>query len=115
VVRTADTVADERADDGKLRRFDDDLDGVRDVADVVPDAGLLDARVARVLADLEQPPRLVGDLTDPERVCAVRDQSVEVIPTSTEIRSPSSTRCEPGIPWTTIEFGEMHVAAGKPR
>src|SRR2546423_770766 len=37
------------------------------------------------------------------------------MPTSTEIRSPSSTRCSPGMPWTTIAFGEMHVAAAERR
>ena len=35
-----------------------------------------------------------------------------VTPTSTERMSPSASSRRPGIPWTTIEFGERQVAAG---
>ena len=68
---------DEGADDREAGRLDDGLHGVGDVADVVADARLLDPGVARLLADVEQPPRLVGDLTHGERVGAVGDQAVE--------------------------------------
>jgi hypothetical protein len=33
-------------------------------------------------------------------------------PTSIVIRSPSATRYGPGMPWTTIAFGEMQISAG---
>ena len=35
-----------------------------------------------------------------------------VTPTSNEMMSPSSARYSPGMPWTIIAFGEMHIAAG---
>ena len=35
-----------------------------------------------------------------------------VTPTSTERMSPSASFVAPGIPWTTMSFGERHVAAG---
>ena len=35
-----------------------------------------------------------------------------VTPTSTDRMSPSSSRCGPGMPCTTMSFGERQVAAG---
>ena len=35
-----------------------------------------------------------------------------VTPTSIETRSPSATAYAPGIPCTTMSFGEMQIAAG---
>src|SRR5207249_2749090 len=41
-------------------------------------------------------------------------QPSSVTPRSIEIRPPSRARYVVGIPWTTIEFGEMQSAAGNP-
>ncbi len=53
VVRPPDTVSDEAPHDGEARSLDDDLDGVRDVGEMVADAGLLDAGVEPFPADVE--------------------------------------------------------------
>jgi hypothetical protein len=77
VVRAADAVADEAADDGESSALDHGLDGVPDVGHVVADARLVDARSQRLLADVEEPLRLGVDLADAEGVGAVRDEPIE--------------------------------------
>ncbi len=42
-------------------------------------------------------------------------QPSSVTPMSTEMMSPRWSRYGPGIPWTTIEFGEAQIEPGKPR
>src|SRR5437588_10013358 len=77
VVVASDPVAHERAHDRKAGVLDARLHRVRDVPDVVAGVRLGDARVTRLLADVEQPPGLGRDLTDCEGVGAVRDKPVE--------------------------------------
>src|SRR5439155_10313366 len=77
VVRAADAVADEAADDREAGALDNVLDRMADVGDVVADARLLDPGGKRLLADVEQPLGLGRDLADPERIGAVGDQTVE--------------------------------------
>src|SRR5437588_8816163 len=74
VVRAADAVADERADDRETRALDDLLDGVRDVTDPVAGPRLLDAGSKGFLSHLEQAGGLGIDLADAESERAVRDE-----------------------------------------
>ena len=112
VVVPADAVPDQAADDGEPGRFDDRLDRGRDVPDPVAGLRLGDPCGERVLADVEQPLCLGVDRSDAEGVAASAMAPSRTAPTSTVIRSPSATRYGPGMPWTTIEFGEMQISAG---
>src|SRR5438067_2736610 len=77
VIRTADAVSDKDAHDGEARLLDDDLDGVRDVGEMVAGTRLLDPGVERLAADVEQPLRLGRDLADGQSHRAVGDEAVE--------------------------------------
>ena len=110
-----DPVADERANDREARLLGRALNGGGDVLDVVPGACLLDAGRERGLAHLEQPLGLVVDLSHREGVGGVRHEAVERHADVDRDEVTSSSAYGPGIPWTTIEFGEVQIAAGKPR
>ena len=69
-------MADEAPDDREACLLDDDLDGVRDVGEVVAGLRLLDAGRERLLADVEQPLRDRADLADRQRDGAVGDEPV---------------------------------------
>ena len=107
-------MADEAADDREAGAFDDDLDGVGDVGEPVADARLLDAGGERLLADVEQPLRLGRDLADRQRDGAVGDEAVERDAEVERDQVALARAIVVGIPCTTIEFGEMQSAAGKP-
>ena len=115
VHRAPDPVADERADDREAGGLGRALDGGRDVLDVVAGPGLLDAGRERRLADLEQPLGLVVDLAHGEGVGGVRHEAVEGHADVDRDDVAVLERVRPGMPWTTIEFGDVQIAAGKPR
>jgi hypothetical protein len=48
-------------------------------------------------------------------IAASATQPSWVTPTSSEMMSPRSSSYGPGIPCTTIEFGEAQIEPGKPR
>src|SRR3954447_17098234 len=77
VHRAPDAVADEAADDAEARALRDRLDGLGDVADRVPEAGLLDPGLQSRAADVQQPLRVRRDRADGERPGGVRHEAVE--------------------------------------
>ena len=115
VHRAPDAVADQRPDDGEPGRLGRPLDGRRDVADVVAGSRLGDPGRERRLADVEQPLRLGVDLAHRERVRGVGHEAVERHADVDRDDVAVLERYEPGIPWTTIEFGDAQIEAGKPR
>src|SRR4051794_9023489 len=48
-------------------------------------------------------------------IAASATQPSLVTPTSSEMTSPRLSSYGPGMPWTTIEFGEAQIEPGKPR
>ena len=76
-------------------------------------AALLDPGGERGLAGLEQPPRDVVEVSPTANVYAESaTKPPSVTPTSIESTSPSSSAYGPGMPWTTMSFGEAQIAAG---
>ena len=78
----------------------------------LPAAALLDAGVQRRPADVEQPLRLgpISPIANVYAESATKPPSVT--PTSIESTSPSSSSYAPGIPCTTMSFGEAQIDAG---
>ena len=91
----------------------DRLDGPRDVADRVPDAGppSIPASSAALHVSSSRCASAEIDPTGNVQAESATNPS-SVTPTSTERMSPSSSFALPGMPWTTIAFGERQVAAG---
>ena len=80
-----------------------------------PGAGLRDSRGERLLADLEQALRLRRDLADRERVGGVGDEAVEGhADVDREDVALLQALYSPGIPCTTMSFGDRQSEAGKP-
>ena len=79
---------------------------------MVAEPRLLDARPEGGLARLEQPLRLLGDLPDRERPRGVRDEAVERDADVEREDVAGFSSYAPGIPCTTIAFGEAQIAAG---
>ena len=72
----ADAVADERLDDREALGLDVLLDGVRDVAEPVADAALLDGGEQRALGHVQQLRRDRRDVADREGAGGVGDPAV---------------------------------------
>ena len=86
---------------------------LRDVADRVAEPRLLDPGLERRLARVEQALRLGRDRADRERPGRVGDEAVERhADVDGEDVAVLRASAGPGIPWTTIAFGERQVAAG---
>ena len=63
--------------------------------------------------DVEQPLRLVGDLADRERVRGVADEAAERdADVDREDVALARARTGPGMPCTTIAFGDVQIDAG---
>jgi hypothetical protein len=108
-------VADERAHDAQPLGLDDGLDGVGDVAEPVADLALLHRGEQRPLRDLEQLARDGRDRADGKGDGAVGDPAPVDHADVDGDDVPARERVGPGIPCTTIEFGEAQMEPVKPR
>ena len=107
-------MADEAADDRIARPLGGALHGRRDVPDAVACPRLLDARIQRRAAGLQELLGL-GRISPTANVHAESaTKPPSVTPTSTETTSPAARVYSPGIPCTTIEFGETQIDADIP-
>ena len=105
---------DEAADDRESRLLDDRLNGVRDVAEAVPGAAW-SMPAASAAWQAASSCSASADISPTAKVYAESaTKPSSVTPRSIERMSPSRA-VGVGIPCTTMSFGEMQGAAGKPR
>ena len=107
-------MADQAPDDREAGLLDDDLDRVGDVREAVLPPCLLDAGGERLLADGQEPLCDGGDLPDRQRDRTVGDEAVEGDAEIDRDQIALLGAVLVRIPCTTIEFGEIQSAAGKP-
>ena len=91
------------------------LDRGRDVAEVVWRPRLLGAGQQRVLGHVEETAGLRVHGTDRHGDRGVRHPAVLGDPDVERDDVAALQLVGPGIPWTTIEFGEAQIDPGKPR
>ena len=84
--------------------------------DAMAKAGDIHVRTMHLLAGKIRPGITTGETGPTGKVrAASATQPSSTTPTSIEMMSPRSSRYGPGMPWTTIAFGEAQIEPGKPR